>query len=196
MKFQDRSEAGRLLADRLIAYSAHPDVIVLALPRGGVPVAFEVASALDVPLDIFLVRKFGVPGYEELALGAISTGGVRVVNTEIARDLGLSDSDVEVLAAAEQRELARREEAYRGNRPPPSLRDRIVILVDDGLATGATMQAAVAAVRKQHPARVTVAVPVGSREAVDSLAAVADEVACIATPDPFRAVGFWYEDFT
>jgi putative phosphoribosyl transferase len=196
MIFRDRMEAGRLLAAKLARYANRPDVAVLALPRGGVPVAFEVARILHAPLDIFLVRKLGLPGYEELAMGAIATGGVRVLNEDVVRALGISEDVIESVAAQEHQELERRERIYRGSRPPLDVRGRVVILVDDGLATGSTMRAAVAALRRQAPAWIIVAVPVGARETCDELRAEADEVACLRTPEPFRAVGLWYEDFS
>ncbi len=176
-RFRDRTEAGRRLAEQLTAYAERPDVLVLALPRGGVPVAYEVARALRAPLDVFLVRKLGVPGYEELAMGA-------------------PDHVIEAVAEAEQQELARRERLYRGDRPLPDVRHRTVILVDDGLATGATMQAAIKALRALQPARIVVAVPTGSPETCEQLKAQADDVICAITPEPFHAVGLWYEDFT
>jgi len=194
--FRDRREAGRLLATKLAAYAHRPDVIVLALPRGGVPVAYEVARALGAPLDVFLVRKLGVPGYEELAMGAVATGGVRVLNDQIVAGLRIPGHVIEAVAEAEQQELARRERVYRGDRPPPDVRHRTVILVDDGLATGATMQAAIKALRALPPARIVVAVPTGSPETCEQLKAQADEVICAITPEPFHAVGLWYEDFT
>jgi erythromycin esterase-like protein/predicted phosphoribosyltransferase len=194
--FADRREAGRLLAEKLAAYANRPDMLVLALPRGGVPVAYEVARALGAPLDVYSVRKLGVPGYEEFAMGAVATGGVRVLNDEVVNNLGIPDYVVEEVIAREQRELARRERLYRGGRPYPDLRGRTVILVDDGLATGATMQAAIAAVRRQQPARIVVAVPTASRETCEQLKAEADEVICAVTPEPFHAVGLWYEDFS
>src|SRR5438105_6479731 len=162
--FRDRTEAGRLLAAKLTAYANRPDVIVLALPRGGVPVAYEVARALNAPLDVFLVRKLGVPGYEELAMGAVATGGVRVLNDEIVNGLRIRDDVVDAVTAWQQQELARREQLYRGDRPAPDVRGRTVILVDDGLATGATMHAAIAALRRQQPARIVVAVPTAPPE--------------------------------
>lgn len=195
-RFRDRTEAGRRLAERLTAYADRPDVLVLALPRGGVPVAYEVARALRAPLDVFLVRKLGVPGYEELAMGAVATGGVRVLNDQIVAGLGIPDHVIEAVAEAEQQELARRERVYRGDRPPPDVRHRTVILVDDGLATGATMQAAIKALRALPPARIVVAVPTGSPETCEQLRAQADDVICAITPEPFHAVGLWYEDFT
>jgi erythromycin esterase-like protein/predicted phosphoribosyltransferase len=193
--FRDRAEAGRLLGERLSDYAGRDDVVVLGLPRGGVPVAFEIAQALDVPLDVFLVRKLGVPGHEEYALGAIASGGVRVLNTALIERLGLPAEWIEAIDAKERRELDRRERAYRGERPPPDVAGRTVILVDDGLATGSTMLAAVHAVRADEPARVVVAVPVGDPDVCDALRSVADEVVCLLTPRPLQAVGAWYEDF-
>jgi len=194
-RFADRRDAGRQLAGRLAAYAERRDVVVLALPRGGVPVAFEVARGLDAPLDVFLVRKLGVPGREELALGAIATGNVRVLNEEVVRGLGLSAAAIEAVAAREQQEMARRERLYRDGRPAPAVEGRTVLLVDDGLATGATMRAAVAAARQQAPARVVVTVPVASTQAYQEMAAIADEVICVLTPEQFSAVGLWYSDF-
>jgi predicted phosphoribosyltransferase len=194
--FRDRSEAGRLLATQLVTYANRPDVLVLALPRGGVPVAYEVARALKAPLDVFLVRKLGLPGHEELAMGAVATGGVRVLNDQIVRALRIPDYVIEAVAAQEQQELRRRERLYRGGRPSPDVRGRTVILVDDGLATGATMQAAIKALRQQQPARIVVAVPTASPETCEALRAEVDEVICAITPEPFHAVGLWYEDFS
>jgi predicted phosphoribosyltransferase len=194
--FRDRSEAGRLLATRLAAYANRPDVLVLALPRGGVPVAYEVAKALGVPLDVFLVRKLGVPGHEELAMGAIATGGVRVLNEQVVRAVGIPDQIIEAVAAKEQQELARRERLYRDDRPPPDVRGRTVILVDDGLATGATMHAAVKALRRQHAGRVVVAVPIAAPETCEALSGEVDDIVCAVMPEPFHAVGLWYEDFS
>src|SRR5262245_39744264 len=196
MLFHDRTEAGRLLAAKLAAYANRPDVLVLALPRGGVPVAFEVARALHAPLDVFLVRKVGVPGHEELAMGAIASGGVRVLNADVVRMLRISDEVFDAVAAEEWRELQRRERLYRGDRPAPDVHGRIVILVDDGLATGSTMRVAVAALRQQQPARIVVAVPVGAPETCAEFQAEADEAVCARTPEPFRAVGLWYDDFS
>src|SRR5829696_3743387 len=195
MLFQNRAHAGRELAAHLKAYADQPNVIVLALPRGGVPVAFEVARALRAPLDVFLVRKLGVPGHEELAMGAIAGGGIRVLNTAVVQGLGITDADVAGAVAREEKELARRLRAYRGNRAPLDVTDMNVVLVDDGLATGATMRAAVLALRQQQPARIVVAVPLAAMQTCDALATVADEVVCVATPEPFHAVGFWYDDF-
>src|SRR5438128_166939 len=194
MYFRNRADAGRHLAARL-RYVANPDAVVLALPRGGVPVAFEVARALRAPLDIFLVRKLGVPGHEELAMGAIATGGVRVLNEDVVLALQISDDLLDAIAAKEQVELERRERAYRGDRLPPEVRGRTVILVDDGLATGSTMRAAVAALRQQRPARIVVAVPVGAPETCEEFQTEADEAVCAHTPEPFYAVGLWYTDF-
>lgn len=196
LPYDDRRDAGRQLATRLLAYAGDPRALVLGLPRGGVPVAYEVARALGAPLDLFLVRKLGVPGHEELAFGALATGGSRVYNDALLCELALPPDLIEAVAAREARELARRERAYRGDRPPPEVRDRVVILVDDGLATGATMRAAVAAVRGQDPARLVVAVPVGAPSVCALLRAEADEVVCAAMPEPFYAVGQWYEDFS
>lgn len=193
--FRDRHDAGERLASALSSYARRPDVVVLALPRGGVPVGFEIARALDVPLDVFVVRKLGVPGHEEFAMGAIATGGVRVLNQEAVEGLELSDAVVEAAVRREQVELQRRERDYRGDRPPPDIRGRTVILVDDGLATGSTMRAAVTALRSRAPGPLVVAVPVGAAETCRSLAEQADEVLCLATPEPFRAVGLWYHDF-
>lgn len=193
--FQDRRDAGRQLAARLTAYADHPDTIVLALPRGGVPVGFEVARALRAPLDVFLVRKLGVPGREELALGALATGGVRVLNEGLVRDLDIPGAVIDAITAAESRELARREVAYRGDRPPPAIGGRTVILTDDGLATGATMRAAVAALRRQGPAAIVVAVPVAAPATCEAFRALVEEIVCALLPEPFEAVGYWYADF-
>src|SRR6267143_1259859 len=195
-RFRDRREAGRLLAAKLAAYANRPDVIVLALPRGGVPVAYEVARALGAPLDVFVVRKLGVPGYEELAMGAVATGGLRVLNDQIVQDLRIPDYVIDRVAAEEGEELTRRERAYRGGRPPLDVRGRTVILVDDGLATGATMHAAIQALRQQNPARIVVAVPTASPETCEEMKARADDVICAITPEPFHAVGRWYQDFS
>jgi erythromycin esterase-like protein/predicted phosphoribosyltransferase len=194
--FRDRREAGRLLAEKLAAYANRPDVLVLALPRGGVPVGYEVARALSAPLDVFVVRKLGVPGYEELAMGAVATGGVRVLNDQLVERLGIPESLIDAVAARERQELARRERLYRGNRPPPDVRGRTVILVDDGLATGATMYAAIEALRQQNPARIVVAVPTASPETCEEMKTKADGVICAITPEPFHAVGRWYRDFS
>jgi len=193
--FRDRAAAGEALAERLGAYAALPDVLVLALPRGGVPVAAAVARTLAAPLDVFLVRKLGVPGHEELAMGAIATGGVRVLNEAVVRNLGIHEATIDAVAAAEGEELARREHAYRDGRPAPDVAGRTVIVVDDGLATGATMRAAVAALRRQGPHRVVVAVPVAASATCAELRAEVDDIVCALTPEPFYAVGLWYDDF-
>ena len=195
-RFRDRRDAGRFLAQKLAAYANRPDVIVLALPRGGVPVAYEVAAALHSPLDVFLVRKLGVPGHEEYAMGAIASGGVRVLNEEVVEALGIPQFRIEAAAAREEQELARRSRAYRGERAPPDVKGRTVILVDDGLATGASMHAAIMALRRLQPARIVVAVPTAAPETCEQMRALADEVVCATTPEPFRAVGLWYEDFS
>jgi putative phosphoribosyl transferase len=193
--FRDRTEAGQLLATQLTAYADRPDVLVLALPRGGVPVAFEVARALHAPLDVMIVRKLGVPGYEELALGAIASGGVRVLNDDVIHMLGIAEEEISQVAAREQREVERRERLYRGDRPASEVGDRTVILVDDGIATGATMRAAVVAVRQRQPARIVIAVPVAAAATCDEFAAEVDELVCVFRPQAFFAVGFWYEQF-
>jgi putative phosphoribosyl transferase len=195
MLFHDRTEAGQLLAKKLMKYANHPDVVVLALPRGGVPVAYEVARALHVPLDIFVVRKLGLPGHEELAIGAIASHGVRVLNEDVVRKLGISLDMFDAITAEERLELERRERAYRGDNPAPDVHGRTVILVDDGLATGSTMRAAVIALRQERPARVIVAVPVGSAETCAEFQMEADETVCVRMPEPFYAVGLWYDDF-
>jgi predicted phosphoribosyltransferase len=196
MRFRDRHEAGRLLAERLHAYANRPDVLVLALPRGGVPVGFEVAQALNAPLDIFLVRKLGVPGHEELAMGALASGGVRVLNEDVVRQLRIPDAVIDAVAKEEQRELERRERLYRDGRPPIDVRGRTVILVDDGLATGSTMRAAIQALRPRQPAAIVVAVPVAAASTCAEFRSEADDVICASTPEPFHAVGLWYADFT
>lgn len=192
--FRDRVGGGTELA-RLLGKYAGTDVIVLALPRGGVPVGYEVARALRAPLDILLVRKIGAPGREELAVGALASGGVRVLDHELIRHLGITDAEIARTTALERDELRRRELRYRGDRPLPALDGRTVMLVDDGLATGSSMRAAIRAVRQQHPARVVVAAPVGARSTCEALAREADDVICAAMPEPFHAVGVWYEDF-
>jgi putative phosphoribosyl transferase len=195
-RFRDRAEAGRLLAQRLRGYAGRDDVVVLALPRGGVPVAYEVAKELGVPLGVFVVRKLGVPGYEELAMGAIASGGAIVLDEGLVRRLGLGREQLQRAIAKEAQELQRREEAYDGRRGPPHLEGKTVILIDDGLATGSTMRAAALAVRELNPARVVIAVPVAASETCDEFRDVVDEVVCEATPRPFHAVGLWYEDFS
>lgn len=195
MGFRDRVDAGQKLAARLTEYAGRPDVLVLALPRGGVPVGAEVARALGVPLDVFLVRKLGVPGHAELAMGAIAAGGLQVLSEALIRDLGLPPSLVQQVAARERLELDRRHRLFRGSRPPISVRGRTILLIDDGLATGSTMQAAVMALRPQGPARIVVAAPVGARETCERLLRIADDVVCLEMPEPFTAVGLWYERF-
>jgi predicted phosphoribosyltransferase len=194
--FPNRIEAGRQLAEKLEKYAGRDDVIVLGLPRGGVPVAYEVAKRLRVPLDVFTVRKLGVPGFEELAAGAIASGGVRVLNQEVVRAIPHAEEAIEAVTARETAELERREEIYREGRPAPELRDRIVILVDDGLATGATMRAAVKALRERGTAKIVVAVPVGPPDTCHELEQLADETVCLSTPPFFQAVGQYYEDFS
>jgi predicted phosphoribosyltransferase len=196
LPFANRREAGAELSARLKRYTGRDDVVVLALPRGGVPVAFEVAEALDAELDIFLVRKLGMPGHREYAIGAIASGGVRVLSEDVVRAYRVPEAAIEAVAREEQAELERRERAYRQGAPLTNLRGRIVILVDDGLATGSTMRAAVQAVRQHQPARVIVAVPVGAPETCDAFADITDETVCARTPEPFRAVGLWYRDFS
>jgi predicted phosphoribosyltransferase len=196
MRFHDRQDAGRQLADRLGEYANRPDVLVLALPRGGVPVGAEVASRLGAPLDAWLVRKLGVPGYPELAMGAIAAGGIQVLNDDVVESLQITSATVEQVAARERAELDRRAHAFRGARPLPAVRGRTVILVDDGLATGSTMEAAVAAVRALEPAAIVIAAPVGAQDTCDRLGHVADRVVCLLTPSLFRAVGEWYVDFS
>jgi putative phosphoribosyl transferase len=193
--FTDRAEAGELLAARFTELADRNNAIVLALPRGGVPVGYQVARSLRVPLDVFVVRKLGVPGHEELAMGAIASGGVRLLNDEIVDALGIPGPLIDQVARREQAELERREQLYRGNRPLVSLTNKTVILVDDGLATGSTMRAAVAAIRRQQPKGIIVAVPVGAPSTCDEMREVAEDVVCLRTPDPFVAVGLWYRDF-
>ncbi|MGH7444529.1 MAG: phosphoribosyltransferase [Longimicrobiales bacterium] len=195
-RFRDRTEAGRRLAEDLRAYAGRDDVIVLALPRGGVPVGYEVARALRVPLDVFLVRKLGLPGHEELAFGAIASGGARVLNDRVVEMAGVPEDVIARVTAREQRELERREIAYRGDRPEPPLAGRTVILVDDGLATGSSMRAAALALRSHQPARIIIAVPVAAQETCDEFRSEVHEVVCSRTPEPFHAVGLWYEDFS
>jgi putative phosphoribosyl transferase len=194
--FLDRRHAGRVLGQLLDSHADNQDLLVLALPRGGVPVAYEVAQALHAPLDVFVVRKLGVPGHEEYAMGAIASGGVRVLNDDVVQGLDIPDAAIEAVVRSELRELERRERLYRAGRPAPVVRGRTVILVDDGLATGSTMLAAVKALRAQQPKRIVVAVPTAAAETCRQLRSHADEVVCASTPEPFRAVSLWYEDFS
>jgi putative phosphoribosyl transferase len=195
-RFRNRRDAGQRLATKLRGYSDRPDVIVLALPRGGVPVGFEIAGALHVPLDVFVVRKLGLPWHEELAMGALARGGVRVLDEDLIRVARVSDDDIRRVTIVEQAELERRERRYRGHRRFPDLTGKTVILVDDGLATGSTMRAGVAALRNEGPARIVVAVPVAAPETCDAFRDIADEIICAETPEPFQAVGLWYDDFS
>lgn len=194
--FKDRRDAGRKLAQKLAAYTGKADLLVLALPRGGVPVAYEVALALNAPLDVFIVRKLGLPGREELAMGAVASGGVRVLNGDIVRMLSIPEEVINIVVKHELQELQRREELYRGNRPPPEVRERTILLIDDGLATGASMRAAIAGLRAQHPARIVVAVPTAAPQVCEAFRAEVDEIVCAMTPEPFYGVGRWYEDFS
>jgi putative phosphoribosyl transferase len=194
--FADRTEAGRLLAEKLGEYADRDDVIILGLPRGGVPVAYEVAKRLRAPLDVFVVRKLGVPGFEELAAGAIASGGVRVLNEDVVRAIPHAEEAIEAVTTRETAELERREQLYRAGRPAPELRDRVVILIDDGLATGATMRAAVKALRQSGAAKIIVAVPVGPPDTCREIEEQADETICLSTPAFFQAVGQYYEDFS
>lgn len=195
-QFRNRRDAGQRLAAQLHRYAGRPDVIVLALPRGGVPVGFEVAKALDVSLDVFVVRKLGLPWQEELAIGALASGGVRFLDHDLIRVAGVSEDDIRRITEIEQIELERRERMYRGDRPFPDLTGKTAILVDDGLATGSTMRAAVAALRQEGPGRIVVAVPVASPETCEAFRDIADDVVCAVTPERFYAVGRWYEDFS
>jgi len=196
MGYKNRSDAGKRLAAKLQIYAGRPDVVVLGLPRGGIPVAFEVARTLQLPLDVFVVRKMGVPGHEELAMGAIASGGIRVLNEDVVRSLNISRETIESVEKAQSEELKRREQLYRGNRPGLDVRDLTILLVDDGLATGATMRAAVQALRRQKPVSIIVAVPAAAPEACEELGEEADDIVCAITPDPFFSVGSWYQDFS
>ena len=196
LRFKNRVQAGQYLADQLQQYANAPDAIVLGLPRGGVVVASEVAGKLGLPLDVFLVRKLGVPGYEELAMGAIASGGIRVMNEEVLQQINISESAIAAVTAREEQELKRREVAYRGQRPLLDAKDLTVILVDDGLATGATMRAAVKALRLQKPKRIIIAVPTAAPETCNQFRAEVEDIVCGMTPTPFHAVGAWYEDFS
>lgn len=194
--FVDRKDAGHRLAQKLLDYKGNENILVLGLPRGGVPVAYEVARELNAPLDVFLVRKLGLPGHEELAMGAIASGGIRVLNQEVVRGLNIPQSVIDTVANREQKELERREWAYRGERPRPTIEGKIVILADDGLATGSSMLAAVAGLRTKEPQEIVVAVPVAPRETCERIAQEVDEIICLETPYPFIGVGQWYEDFS
>lgn len=194
-RFKDRTEAGKLLAKKLSAYADRADALILALPRGGVPVAFELANALNIQLDILLVRKLGLPTHKELAMGAIATGGYIVLNEEIVQLLRVPTETISEVVIEEQKELDRRERLYRESRPEPDMRDRTVILVDDGIATGSTMLVAIKAVKERHPSRIVVATPTAPPSVCDALKAVADEVVCLMTPEPFTAISLWYRDF-
>jgi len=194
--FQDRRHAGRVLAAALSRYRGRDDLVVLALPRGGAPVAYEVAKQLSAPLDVFVVRKLGVPGYEELAMGAIASGGVLVLNQDVVNQLGLSQGVIDAVASKEREELARRERLYRGDRPPVEVRGRTVILVDDGLATGSTMRAAVAGLKARGPSGIVIGVPIAVPSTCEELASEVDDIVCAVTPEPFYAVGLWYSDFS
>jgi putative phosphoribosyl transferase len=193
--FRNRREAGQVLASLLAGYRGRSDIVVVGLPRGGIPVAYEIATALHAPLDVMVVRKLGVPGHEELAMGAIASGGVQVINEEVVRHLGLTPAVLASVAAIEQQELVRRERTYRGERPPVAVDGGTVILVDDGLATGSTMRAAVAALRRRQPGRIIVAVPTAAPETCEELKTEVDEIVCAMTPTPFYGVGEWYEHF-
>jgi putative phosphoribosyl transferase len=196
MRFRDRADAGRVLAEELIRFAGRDDVVVLALPRGGVPVGYQVARSLRAPLDVFLVRKLGVPGYEELAMGAIASSGVTVLNQAVIQALEIDSRTIEETASREQAELQRRERAYRGDRPPLTITGKTVILLDDGLATGSTMRAAIAALRKLRPAQIVVAVPTAAASTAEEIRGLADRCVCVQTPEPFHAVGLWYDDFS
>ncbi|MCI0445347.1 phosphoribosyltransferase [bacterium] len=196
MLIRDRVEAGQILATKLKQYAKRPDVVILALPRGGVPVAYQVATRLDLPLDIFLVRKLGVPGQEELAMGAIASGGVRVLNHDVIQALQIPESIIDSVAAKEQRELERREKFYKQDAPPFDLKNKTVILIDDGLATGATMRAAAEALKQQEVNKIVIAVPVAAESTCRELSQLVDEIVCVLTPEPFYGVGYWYDDFS
>lgn len=195
LRFENRAEAGRFLAKELNEYKDKPDVLILALPRGGVPVAYEVAQALNAPLDVLIVRKLGAPEHEELAVGAIASGGVYVLNRDVVDMMHISEAQLQQIAAKEQQELERREQAYRDGRSAPRVDGKTVILIDDGLATGATMWAAVSALRQRNPARIVVAVPTASRQTCDAFRDITDDIVCGITPEPFVAVGLWYKEF-
>ena len=196
MIFRDRTEAGQVLASKLTKYLSQINTVILALPRGGVPVAYEIGKELGLPVDIFVVRKLGVPGHEELAMGAIASGGVRHINRDVVDQLRIDSETIDVASRREQKEIERREQLYRGQRSPVDVRNKTVIVVDDGLATGSTMHAAIAALRQHRPARIVVAVPAASPQACSEIADQVDEIICAATPEPFYAVGQWYQEFS
>jgi putative phosphoribosyl transferase len=196
MKFHNRTEAGQLLAKQLTAFADGEDVLVLGLPRGGVPVAYEVAKALNVPLDICLVRKLGVPGHEELAMGAIASGGIRVLNDEVVVSLGIQPETIEAVTEQELQELQRRDRNYRGDQPPPNITNRTIILIDDGIATGSTMLAAITTLQKQQPKQIIVAIPVAEPEVCEQFQTLVDAVVCLMMPKPMYAIGLWYQDFS
>ena len=195
-RFRDRTEAGRLLAAQLAHYADCPNTLVLGLPRGGIPVAYQIAKAINAPLDVWLVRKLGVPGQEELAMGAIASGSVMVLNNEIIQSLGISRKVIHQVAVAEKQELERRDRAYRGDRLPPDIPGHTIILVDDGIATSSTLRAAIAALQQQQPKRIVVASPVAPPSVCDALRTVVDEVVCLSTPEPLSSIGMWYKDFS
>lgn len=195
-QFHDRNDAGRELANKLIAYTNKPNVLVLGLPRGGVPVAFAVAEKLHAPLDIFIVRKLGVPDYEELAMGALAQGNITIFNQEIVNSMRISQSAINAVIAKEAEELARRNQEYRQNKPFPEITGKIIILIDDGLATGATMRAAITAIKKMHPEKLIVAIPVAAADSYKAIKELVDEIICLEIPEPFYAVGSWYVDFS
>ena len=196
MIFRDRTEAGQILASKLTKYLNQVNTIILALPRGGVPVAYEIGKQLGLPVDIFVVRKLGVPGHEELAMGAIASGGVRHINRDVVDQLRIDSETIDIASRREQKEIERREQLYRGQRPPVDVRNKTVILVDDGLATGSTMRVAIAALRQHRPARIVVAVPAAAPQTCSEIADEVDEIICAATPEPFYAVGQWYQEFS
>lgn len=196
IKFRDRKEAGQQLATQLQAYANRPDVLVLALPRGGVPVAYEIAQALNLPLDVCLVRKLGAPGQAELAMGAIAPNGVMVLNKEVLRSLNVSRQALLQVANSEKQELDRRVRVYRGDRPAPLIRDRVIILVDDGIATSSTLRAAITVIQRQQPKRVVVATPIAPSSICESLERIVQQVVCLSTPEPLYSIGMWYDDFS
>jgi putative phosphoribosyl transferase len=195
-RLRNRTEAGRLLAEKLAAYADHPDALILALPRGGVPVGYEVAKALHLPLDVVIVRKLGTPGQEELAMGAITSGGVRLLNEQVVQALGISQEEIQAVATRERKELERRERLYRGRRAAFDVSGRTVILVDDGIATGTTMRVAITALKKLHPSHLVVAVPVAPSSTCEELGTEVEKVVCLLSPESFEAIGLWYDDFT